>query len=674
LQGGLDLQTPAISIAEGRCIDAQNYEPNIDGGYRRIDGHERTDGRALSSAQTYWIVAATITGTVTNGATLTGNSSGATGIVLGVFYGTNIVLGRVSGTFLNGEALKISGAVVATATANSLAGSASSVSDDADYTLLAANDWRALIQPLPGSGPVRGVWIYKDTLYAFRDNVGGTAGLMYQATPTGWQQVQFGYEIQFTAGASTIAIGNTVTGGTSGATGTVAAVLVRTGAFGSAGVGSLVFSGITGTFQNGEPLKVGATTCATAASTCAQITRLPGGQMEFTNGNFTGSTSTQKMYGVDGVNCAFEFDGTTYVPIHTGMPTDTPNHIAFHKSYLFMSFLGSVQFSGIGNPYAWTTILGSGEVTTGDPVTGFLAQGGNAQGSALAIFTKGKTFILYGNTFGTGGDAHMVPSVYDLGYLPFTFQPVSNNTFGMTARGIQSLITTLTYGDFDYSSISHDIQPLIAAKQGMACASYSSRSRDMYCVYFTDGTGLAVGLNGDNVNGLMPLNYGKVVRCICASTLSNGTEVAYFGSDDGYVYLLNSGTSFDGQPIEAWVRLPFNAMGSPRLRKRYRRAVLEVSVTAFCQVNVSWDLGYGTVNAAPQSQQPNSSMVGYGGYWDQFTWDTFVWDTQVISDPTITLAGTEKNIGFLFYSNRAQDKSHILQGITVTYSEGRLER
>ncbi|MFK5282396.1 hypothetical protein ACI3PL_22830, partial [Lacticaseibacillus paracasei] len=78
------------------------------------------------------------------------------------------------------------------------------------------------------------------------------------------------------------------------------------------------------------------------------------------------------------------------------MTTDTPTHVIQHRNYLFLSFLGSVQLSGIGNPYAWTAVLGAAEISTGSEVTGFLTQSGNGSGAALAIFTKDQTFILSG--------------------------------------------------------------------------------------------------------------------------------------------------------------------------------------------------------------------------------------------------------------------------------------
>jgi hypothetical protein len=444
-----------------------------------------------------------------------------------------------------------------------------------------------------------------------------------------------------------------------------------TGTWTAAGVGSLILSSVTGTFSNAEAIKVGGVSKATTAAASASIARLPGGKMEFFNYNFTASTNTKKMYGCDGVNTAFEFDGTNYYPIRTGMTTDTPSHVICHKGYLFLSYLGSVQYSALGNPYAWTVVLGAGEIACSSPVTGFLPQGGTFAGTALGIFTTERTFILYGTS---NADFKLVTSIYDLGYSGFTCQQVSNDAFGLTSRGIQSLITTLQYGDFDYKSVSHMIQPLITKKRGLELASNAIRTKNQYRVYFSDGTAIAVGLTGDSISGLMPLNYAMVVRCICTTTLSTGSEVTYFGSDDGYIYQDNVGTSQDGAKIEAWCRLPFNNNKSPRIRKRFVRAVFEIAVDSLSSVNISYDFGYGNPDVMPSAPTSDQVLSGAGGYWDQLTWDQFTWDSQIVSNPSISINGTEKNISLMFYSNRAQDGSHTLQGVTLMTLPRRLER
>jgi hypothetical protein len=211
-------------------------------------------------------------------------------------------------------------------------------------------------------------------------------------------------------------------------------------------------------------------------------------------------------------------------------------------------------------------------------------------------------------------------------------------------------------------------------KRGKQIASSVSKANDEYRLYFNDGTAISIGLTGDKISGIMPLNFGsRVVRCTYIGQTSTGEEVSYFGSDDGYVYRDGQGTSFDGDAIESWIRPVFNNLQSPRIRKQYRRAVFEVKTEGYAEVSIGYDLGYATPNVSQGVNSP-LTLIGTGGYWDQVMWDNFIWSTQTVNTPDLSLDGTETNISFLFYSKRAQDESHTVQGVNLAYTPRRLSR
>lgn len=683
LGGGLDLLTPAISMPPGKVISSQNYEPQIGGGYRRIGGFERYSGKDLPSSKSYWIATVVLSDTVAVGATLTGATSTETAIVLYQPNATTLILGAVSGNFTPGENIDDGGGVVGTVTSVTSA-SASTPALHAAYVNLAADLQRLQIATITGSGPIRGIWYYGGFWWAFRDNAGGTAGDMWKATTSGWTQVTFSFEFTFTLGTVAPTVGQTIRGATSGALGVVKAVLLRTGAWDGTGVGSIVYTVTSGTFSSGELIKDNAlaVTYCTSSSAGAQITRLPGGAVtsanrmpggiDFCNANFTGSTATKRMYGADGVNKAFEFDGTTYVPIRTGMTTDTPTHVIAHRNHLFLSFLGSVQYSGLGAPYTYTVILGAGEIATGEYVTGFQVQSGGATEAALAIYTEGITNILYGVP--GASNFQMVPSTDDIGAFPFCFQSIGNDSMLLSNRGIQRLKTTLNFGNFEYASVSHLIQPLMTKRRGLQTCSTTLKTRNQYRVWFSDNTAVTVGLTGDKISGAMLLDYGMEVRCVCTAEQDDGTEVTMFGGDDGYVYRDNSGTSFDGEPITAWIRLPFNNLKGPRIRKRYRAAILELVSEGYASLDVTYDLGYGTLDVAQGLAVLDQQVLAAGGFWDQFTWDSFTWDSQAVGNPRISLDGIEKNISLLFYNSSDEYDPYTLQGVTLLTSPTRIEK
>lgn len=678
--GGLDLVSPAMEMRPGTCIDALNFEPDINGGYKRMAGIERYDGRASPSSASYWLAACTISATVNVGDTITGATSGATAVVLQVNGSTELVLTKLTGTFV-AENFTVSASVKGSITSVTI-NSAISASNHANYKSLAANNYRADIQKPAGSGPIRGVHYYNGSLYCFRDNVGATACNMFKATTSGWVQINFGREIQFNAATGQINEGDTITGGTSGATGVVKRALLRTGAWASAGVGTLVFDTVTGVFQNGEALKVGATSKATSTSVDTAIKLNPGGRFDCTNNNFSGTTATFRMYGCDGVNPAFEFDGARLVPIRTGIGSDAPKYITAWKNMLVVAISSSIAVSGVGQPYSWTALTGASELALGDDCTGILPQLGDANSGALAIFTISKTFVLYGNS---SADFKLVNQSPDAGAQPYTAQNIGF-AYYLDTKGVVQINATRAYGNFQLSTLTRLIQPIIDAKRGLAKASCIVRANNQYRIFFSDGTGIILymvpvqpdaggGVAADALGGCMYFDYGssRYMNVVTSIVDTSGIERIFAAGSDGYVYELNRGTSIDGSNIQAHLMLAFNSSRSPRNRKHYRRTVLQVTCTNTANVRVGYELDYGSINVDPGIRQA-STFVGGGSYWDVMTWDQFTWDAPYVSEYTIDTCGNGKNISMLIYADNAIDESYTIHSGIFNYTVGRLER
>lgn len=113
LNGGLDQVTPTLSLPAGVARRAANFECSITGGYTRIAGYERFDGRPNPSDANYNILVCTFISSVSVGVTITGALSAATGKVIFV-DATTIVTTKETGTFLNGEIVRVSSTNVAT--------------------------------------------------------------------------------------------------------------------------------------------------------------------------------------------------------------------------------------------------------------------------------------------------------------------------------------------------------------------------------------------------------------------------------------------------------------------------------------------------------------------------------------------------------------------------------
>lgn len=679
LQGGLNLVTPAIRTPSGNIIAGVNYEP-VERGYRRNDGFERFDGRPKPSAATYWILNFDGgTGAFVEGEIATG-AGGATGECLidaviesGSFAGNNavgyLVLVNGTGTFVNNEALTGSTVGVATVNGTSTNRGATNDTDDATYHQDAIETTRADIAVVTGSGVIRGVWVYNGDTYAIRDNAGATAAVLFKATTAGWVAQTLGYKIAFTSGGTTaIAEGNTVTGDASGATGTVGRVIVTSGTWaGGDAAGSLILTAQTGTFQS-ENLEVSAVNLATIAGDSTANTLPNGGRYDFVNHNFYGASNLERMYGCQGVGTAFEWDGSVFVPLPTGMTTDTPQHISVYKNHLSLSFPGgSTQKSGIGDPYAWTVITGASELAMGQDITGFVRDVARSE----MIFCRNKVGELFGND---STDFVLNVLADDAGAIEWTMQMIGKPIY-LDDRGLRNTSTTQAYGDFKQGTLTQIVEPLFRTKRAAgvtAVASLRCRAKDQYRLYWSDNTGITVYL-GRKQPEVIPFDLGKRVYAICSSEDSSGDEIMFFGSDDGYVYQIDSGTSYDGSAVSAYLRLPFNHIGTPTQNKRFHKATLEIDASPSAVLGVLADFSYAHEDL-PESVQQDFTVTGGGAFWDESTWDEFYWDSSVEGLAEAYIDGFGKNVSIAIVSSATYEDPHTIHGVTLHYSSRGLAR
>lgn len=668
LLGGMDQITPTLSLKPGIARRAANFECSLNGGYTRIAGYERFDGRPNPSDATYNILTITISAAIAVGNTITGATSAATGKVIAI-DGSDYVITRETGTFTAGENVTVSAVVKGVVSV--VVGVAADGLEDATYKSLAAADYRADIGVVPGSGNVLGVAQLNGIVYAWRANAGNTAVDLYKESAAGWVQVTLGKELRFTAGvAAGIADGNTVTGFTSGATGVVARVVVESGSFaGGTAAGRLILSSTTGTFSAAESIRVGGTNRATASGAQTQITLSVGGRYETTIANFGGGTVNRKLYGIDGVNKAFEFDGTTYVPIVTTMVPDVPTRVAFHKQHLFLAFGSSLQFSSIAAPYEWDPVTGAGELAMNDDITVLQVLPGDQTSGAIAVYTASDLSVLYGTSAAT---FQLSPFNVGTGAIAYTGQNL-DQTYVLAERGVMGLGTTLNFGNFASTSLTMNLRPFIQARRTLASASIVNREKGQYRVFFSDGYGLYLTISNGQFVGAMPVQLTHAVLCSTEAETADGSETSYFGSSNGYVYRLDAGTSFDGGEIPANFNLVPNSIRSPRVLKRFRHASVELTGDSYATFEFGYDLAYRSTNIQQAAETTHENDLRSANY-DEMVYDNFVYDGSELTPSEIQMTGTGENVAIRISSVSAILKPFTVNSIIVHYTQRRGKR
>lgn len=509
LFGGINTETPAMSLKPGEIIAGVNYVPASEGGYERVAGFEVFDGRTKPSS------------------------------------------------------LQLS--------------DYSYVKEDLYAAMEVA---RSAITPIPGSGPVRGVWYFKDTAYGFRDNSAGDECIMYKSTASGWVAV-------------------------------------------------------------------------------STPTLLPGGRYEFVNANFLALTTTKAFYGCDGKNKAFSFDGTTFTQITTLWTPDTPVHIAEFKKHLFVQFAdGEVRFSAIGNPNDWTTLLGAGEFGLSDAGVGMTV----ISGGALVLFTRNQRSMVQGSS---SADFAQTTLSIDSGAIEWTTQTVGIPMF-LDDLGITCLQPTNTFGDLKSSTISSKYRTLMDNYKNKVVGSMRVSNKDQYRLFFDGGFAIFVTLKSGKVSGSALVSYGKNFTCCCSSEDSAGNELLFCGDDEGYVYQMDSGNSFNGGSVDAWIRLPYYHYKTPSYRKKFDKIEVELNARESFQLFVLPDFSYGSPDF-PAHQERQFNVDGGGGAFDTSYWGHFYWDGQMVNTAFAYIAGIGTNLSVYLRSNNTYEDIHTLQGLVVHF-------
>jgi len=674
LGGGLDLISGPYAAKPGTCRYASNYESIFGGGYESKRGHERFDGRPRPSDAVYTASVPTVAYTsVVVGNTVTGFTSGVTGkvIYVGASY---IALTRMTGVFTVGETLKVGGTTIGI---HSVTDAVIDGFQDNILYALAAAEYRTSIAAVTGSGDIRGVAVLGSTIYAWRNNVGATAMEIYKSAVGGWTLVPLGWELGFDTGTDTaFAEGATVYGQTSGATGVVARVAQETAAW-VGGSGRLILSSVTGTFASPENLRLtngAGVTKAHAAGAQTAITIPPNGRVEYDVFNFTGSTDTKRIYGCDGVGREFEFDGTVYVPLTTGMGSIRASFVKAHKNALWFAYKGSLQKSAVGLPYQWSAVLGAAELATGDTITGLLSVGGSEAAAAMVVFCKDSLYVLYGSS---SSDFKLTPLSFESGSNPYSVQDIGT-PMAHDTPGFKAYTPTQSYGNFIWDVASRMIDPI--ARNQTPQASVFVKSLGRYRCFFADGSAISatqhsVDRMGSRVYAWMPIILPITVK-VATSAEVGGITRTFYGASDGFVYEDDVGRSFDGAAIDCSIKLSAMHQKNPMLIKQYRGMEYEGIGRSAYTLQCSAEYASADPDAENMLTVTFNQITNFGTalVWGGANWGEAQWGAGEQSRKRIREKGQGISISPLLGRSSANELSHDLKTIFVPWSSLRMVR
>lgn len=663
LVGGINNEDPPFSVKPGSAYNLVNFECLTGAGYRRIDGYERYDGRASPSAAIYQTLSYNNGVAAINvGNTVTGLTSGATAYVLAVSGNTaagTLVLTAVSGAFVNAEHLQVS-AVTKSDASGTLVAADNTSANYKTWLSLAREYYRGLIGVVPFNGlsgtgnPVLGGFVLNGTVYAIR--AGNSSGVpqpakLYKATGSGWSVVDLGQYLPFNGGTKEITEGVTITGLASGATAVVKRVAVGSGNWAGPtfASGRLAIASVAGTFQANEGLTIGGVGYALATATQqSNALSAASGQFNVVIHNFYGGSNSVRAYGCDdgAVNRAWEFDGTTFCFIETGMTADTPNRIEHHRNYLFLSFAGgSLQNSGSGTPLTWNVRSGAQEIGIGSDISDLISKGDNA----LIVTAVRGVHVLLGTS---NQDWTMTNIASEIGAANHSAQEAGGLQLFLDTAGVNIVTPPQIFGQtYGTQSISRSIRQTVQSKMSTTNVQGSIHAikKNHYRVFFSDKTGIVATFNGGQITGWSTVNYNDLVTCTFHGVIG-GQERMFIGTDGGYLMELDKGSSFDGVAISSSLQLPFIYPSGGNRNNSFHRATFEVTTPLSIILTVATDFNYGT---ADQSGSVNTVTVPTSGIYDL---------------PQVELDGISKNIGITITHNDAVDDPFTVASMTLEFT------
>ena len=650
-KGGLALTTPALAADPGSAAELLNFEVDIAGGFKRIDGYERFDGQTPPSSGWsdewewnlvdvgtspdgyQWEAVAPVVGNLNeavtlciplNGLSLIGGLTMAPGGEFALLvhdgnqahYTEQVYVSQQD--FLDAiEAMPgVASAVVAD-------GSLCITSDvpmiPGVYPRLEVLQWivqddtlteetlREAISGPPGFGPIYGLTTFKGVAICCRDfDELGTDSRIYRSTPSGWEQIPMPV---------------------------------------AARIGSAVYN--------------------------------------FAEYNFFGDPARRALYGADGKNKAFEIKGNPspgvmeYTEIDTtitrGLVTYYPQRVAAHSNHLFLSFDGGwVQYSGIGNPFSDDPNDGAGGVAYPGDITNMLPLKDNA----MAITTRTNMFILYGTSEPDWQSTSQSAQGDGVGALPDTLVSAAG-TYFCEPGGLFRMDSVSTFGNFVTAALSRGINPLYQFLSPTIMGAAAIKQKGIYRLYCRGGEWISMTFGPESILGFgygrIPINPHVLGYGTIGSTPEDQREVILNGDDVGMVYMMDRGDTFDGADIPAAIRFHFHNGGNPRQVKRWRKAVFEINAPALFEMHSNAVFDYGGTEEAALHNVDLANLTQSGGVWNLDHWNEFFWLGKYVGEGEMRIDGHARNVSLLLFCE-GRIPSFLIEGYTVHYSPRRLAR
>jgi hypothetical protein len=533
--------------APGSARLLRNFEPSVEGGYRRIQGFSKFSSSLVPSFGNVLV----------QGSGQSGTSLIVANLFIAPLQGDTLTIAGVTGTY-----------TIATGGVNY-----NSTNKVATLTLVETLDSspadKAAITFNVNRGLISGIAFWENSTVAVRNNN------VFTSTGTTWTRINV-------PNYGTVLVNGATQTGTSLIVDGLTGIPQAGDTFSIAGV-ELVYTvlSVPTVTSGGATLSISPSLDSSPADN-AVITFLTANRTSTQKNRFTKYRigTTEKIASVNGASYPVLWDNSVYNQLNSA-PTDVlgASHVVWHKNQLFFAKGDLLTFTAPYTDDDFNPANGAGNIAIGSRISGIIPFR-----EQLIIFSENKISRLVGNTL---ADFVLQPITDNIGCVDDdTIREVGSDVMFLGPDGLRLLSATDRIGDFNIAVVSKPIQKemtqIITGSTSFTSVSIKKKSQYRLLSY---NPNLSQEANTNIIGAQLIGEEGgffawaelKGIKAYVADSLYKAkVETIIFSNDSGYVYLMESGNSFDGQNIPAIFATPFIPIQDPQLRKTFYKAALYV--------------------------------------------------------------------------------------------------
>ena len=340
-----------------------------------------------------------------------------------------------------------------------------------------------------------------------------------------------------------------------------------------------------------------------------------------------GGKARNVLYNLDGDDKVIFVDGTNYPAIYNTSGNTTTfmtssnstdvlgaENVAVFKNTAFYSKGNNIYFTAPFTVDDFNVANGSGSINVANDVTGLAVFR-----DQLIIFTSDTIKRLTGSS---SADFTVSPITDRIGCINGdTIQEVGGDVMYLAPDGIRLLSATDRIGDFALDVASNQIQKdaTIFLSQTSSFCSVLFKEKAQYRIF-----AYVQSEQDDAAKGLIATKFisqgaagiawstTKGIKAFVADSRYTGTaETIAFANEDGYVYVMDTGSDFDGAAIEAIYESPFMPISDPQVRKTFYKMTLYAEPTGSMSLDLNLKYDFASASntkvVQPATQQISST-------------------------------------------------------------------